>query len=305
MNNQTGEQEKNSAALSSVAAAFFLTGLKVIVGFMTGSLGILAEAAHSGLDCIAAVVTCMAVRASGKPADQQHSYGHGKIENFSALVETLLLFVTCGWIIREAVHRLMAGNVPVDASIWAFAVLGISIIVDYSRSRMLYRVAIKHRSQALEADALHFSTDIWSSAVVVVGLIGVKLAGWYSGLAFLQKADAIAALAVAAIVIFISAKLGMAAVHALLDGTPEGASEQIKLAVETIESVCDCHSIRVRHSGPHYFVDLHVTLEGEQTLSAAHAITDQVESVVRQTLPGADVTVHAEPKQDSSKFTQA
>jgi len=296
MNEEIGEREKKSAALNSVAAALFLTGLKVVVGAMTGSLGILAEAAHSGLDFVAAIVTYIAVRASGKPADRQHSYGHGKIENFSALIETLLLFVTCAWIIREAVHRLTAESVAVDASVWAFIILGISIIVDVSRSRMLYRVAAKHRSHALEADALHFSTDIWSSAVVVVGLIGVKLAGWYSGLAFLQKADAVAALIVAGIVIGISSKLGMSAIHALMDGTPKGATEKIQAAVESIEGVYDCHSVRVRHSGPNYFVDMHVSMEGEQTLHAAHEIADKVESLVRETLPGADVTVHTEPK---------
>ena len=294
-----GEQEKKAAALNSVVAAFFLTGLKVIVGIMTGSLGILAEAAHSGLDFAAAIVTLVAVRASAKPADREHSYGHGKVENFSALVETLLLFITCAWIIHEAVKRLTTQAVAVDASIWAFTILIISIAVDFSRSRMLYRVAAKHRSQALEADALHFSTDIWSSAVVVVGLLGVKLAGWYSNLAFLQKADAVAALVVAFIVLFVSARLGYAAIHALLDGTPEGAPETIKATVEAIDGVSDCHAIRVRHSGPHCFVDLHVTMDGEQTLREAHRITDEVESAVCQTIPGADVTVHAEPKDDA------
>ncbi len=184
MNPATGNQEKNMAALNSVAAAFLLTGLKVVVGVLSGSMGILAEAAHSGLDLAAAIVTCFAVRAASKPPDRDHAYGHGKVENLSALVETLLLLATCAWIIHESIHRLTTRHVQVDASIWAFAVMGISIAVDISRSRMLYRVAAKHRSQALEADALHFSTDIWSSAVVILGLLGVKLAGWYPGLEF-------------------------------------------------------------------------------------------------------------------------
>ncbi|XHR30693.1 MAG: cation diffusion facilitator family transporter [Chthoniobacteraceae bacterium] len=296
MDKEAGEDEKKSAALSSVLAACFLTTLKVIVGVMTGSLGILAEAAHSGLDFVAAIVTYIAVRASGKPADRDHPYGHGKIENFSALVETMLLLLTCAWIMREAVHRLAAKSVNVDASIWGFAILVISIAVDVTRSRMLYRVAAKHQSQALEADALHFSTDIWSSAVVVVGLLGVKVASWYPGLAFLQKADAVAALLVAAIVIGISFKLGMASIHALMDGTPEGATEKIQAAVEAIEGVCDCHAIRVRRAGPRYFVDMHVSMEGGQTLEWAHGIADKVESAVQETFPEADVTVHAEPK---------
>jgi hypothetical protein len=192
MSTAAANHEKNSAALNSVVAAFLLTGLKVLVGVLSGSLGILAEAAHSGLDLAAAIVTCVAVRAASKPADQEHAYGHGKVENLSALVETLLLLATCVWIIRKSVLRLASQHVEVDASIWAFAVMGISIAVDFSRSRMLYRVAAKHRSQALEADALHFSTDIWSSAVVILGLAGVKLAQWRPELRLFAYADAVA-----------------------------------------------------------------------------------------------------------------
>jgi cation diffusion facilitator family transporter len=288
-------EEKNSAALNSVAAAFLLTGLKVVVGLLSGSMGILAEAAHSGLDLAAALVTCLAVRAASKPPDRDHTYGHGKVENLSALAETLLLLATCVWIIQESVHRLTTRHALVDASFWAFAVMGISIAVDVSRSRMLYRVAAKHRSQALEADALHFSTDIWSSAVVIVGLLGVRLAGWYPGLGFLLQADAVAALVVAGIVVVVSGRLGVRTIQALLDSSPPGAAEQIKAVVGAIPGVFDCHAVRVRHSGPHYFVDLHITVDGDQPLRAAHALTEAVEQAVDNTLPGADVTVHPEP----------
>ncbi len=164
------EKEKRGAAMSSVVAAVFLTLIKVIVGLMTGSLGILAEAAHSGLDLVAALVTFFAVRLSDQPPDREHLYGHGKIENLSALIETLLLLITCVWIIYEAIQRLFFKHVEIEASLAAFAVMVISIVVDVSRSRLLYKMAHKHKSQALEADALHFSTDIWSSAVVIVGL---------------------------------------------------------------------------------------------------------------------------------------
>ena len=295
MNPAIGTQEKNSAALNSVAAAFLLTGLKVVVGLLSGSLGILAEAAHSGLDCAAAIVTYIAVRAASKPADRDHAYGHGKVENLSALVETLLLLATCAWIIRESVLRLTSHHVQVDASIWAFAVMGISIAVDVSRSRMLYRVAAKHRSQALEADALHFSTDIWSSAVVILGLLGVRLAGWYPGLGVLVQADAVAALMVAGIVVVVSGRLGLRTVQALLDSSPPGVDERIRVAVAAMDGVFDCHAVRVRHSGPDYFVDLHITVDGEQSLRAAHALTERVEQAVEAILPGADVTVHPEP----------
>jgi cation diffusion facilitator family transporter len=288
--------EKTHAALNSLAAAAFLTALKIVVGLLSGSLGILAEAAHSGLDLIAALVTYIAVKAASKPADRSHAYGHGKVENLSALVETLLLLATCAWIIRESIHRLSVKHVAIDASIWAFAVMLISIAVDVSRSRMLYRVAAKHRSQALEADALHFSTDIWSSTVVLLGLLCVKLGDWVPAWAFLEKADAIAALLVAGIVVVVSGRLGWRTLEGLLDASPPGVSDAIKAKVETLEPIYDCHAVRVRHSGPHYFVDLHVTLDGQLSLNAAHALTEEVERVVNEILPGADVTVHPEPR---------
>jgi cation diffusion facilitator family transporter len=296
MSVKASHDEKHDAARNSVAAALFLTGLKVVVGLLSGSLGILAEAAHSGLDLAAGVITWIAVRTSSKPPDPGHAYGHGKVENLSALAETLLLLVTCAWIISESVHRLTTAHSAVKASFWAFAVMGVSIVVDFSRSRMLYRVAAKHRSQALEADALHFSTDIWSSLVVVLGLAGVKVAQRYPSLDFLEKADAVAALAVAAIVVVISGRLGLRTIQGLLDASPIGAADRIKSRVEALAGVFDCHAVRVRHSGPHYFVDLHVTLDGEQPLHAAHAVTEQVEQVVSEILPGADVTVHPEPR---------
>jgi cation diffusion facilitator family transporter len=295
MNTFDAEHDKKSAALSSVGAAVFLTALKVAVGLWSGSIGILAEAAHSGLDFVAAVVTYLAVRASIRPADAEHHYGHGKIENLSAMVETVLLLVTCGWIIHEALARLTAETVLVDASVWAFSVMAISILVDISRSRMLNRVAVKHRSQALEADALHFSTDVWSSAVVILGLIGVKLAAIVPQMHVLIKADAVAALIVAAIVVVVSLRLGMRTVQALLDAAPGGMAERVKAAVENVAGVHGCHAVRIRHSGPHYFVDLHVLLDGAQSLEAAHALTDRIEQKVRALLPEADVTVHPEP----------
>jgi cation diffusion facilitator family transporter len=289
-------QEKNRAALNSVGAALFLTTMKLVVGILSGSLGILAEAAHSGLDFGAAIITLVAVRAASKPPDPGHAYGHGKVENLSALAETLLLLATCVWIVRESIHRLVSGHAQVEASIWAFAVMLISIAVDFSRSRMLFRVAARHRSQALEADALHFSTDVWSSSVVILGLIGVRLAAWFPSLGFLVEADAVAALMVAVLVVWVSGRLGLRTIQALVDASPAGAADRIKARVEALEGVDDCHAVRVRHSGPHYFVDLHITLDGDQPLHAAHALTERVEQVVAEILPDADVMVHPEPR---------
>ena len=292
---QDGLHEKRSAAMSSVIAAVGLTGFKIIVGLSTGSLGILAEAAHSGLDLMAAVMTFLAVRISGKPADRNHLYGHGKAENLSALFETLLLLVTCSWIIYEATHRLLFHTTDLKVTFWSFAVMITSIVVDISRSRMLYRAARKFNSQALEADALHFSTDIWSSGVVILGLVCVKISEWIPGLAFLRQADSVAAIMVGLIVVYVSVKLGIRTIQALLDVAPSGIEKKIISAVEVLPGVTDCHNVRLRYSGPQLFVDIHVAVDGNQTLKEAHNLTEEIERVIQMLMPNADVTVHPEP----------
>lgn len=198
--------EKRAVAGNSVLAALGITGLKVVVGITTGSLGILSEAAHSGLDLIAALVTYFSVQVSDKPADADHQYGHGKVENFSAFIETGLLLLTCVWIISEAVKRLFFHSVEIEPRPEAFVVMFLSIAVDAWRSRALGRIAAKYDSQALEADALHFSTDIWSSAVVILGLALVQWGHSYR-VAWLSQADPIAALFVAAVVVYVSWRL--------------------------------------------------------------------------------------------------
>ena len=291
----TEDREKRSAALSSLVAAVGLTAMKIVVGVLTGSLGILAEAAHSGLDLVAALMTYVAVRISGRPADRTHLYGHGKVENLSALAEALLLFITCGWIIWEATRRLFFHQVEVEVTIWSFAVMATSIVIDISRSRMLSRTAKKYNSQALEADALHFETDVWSSSVVILGLACVKLGEWVPSLGWLRESDAVAALGVSALVIWVCGRLGRRTVDALLDSAPAGMEERILAAVSAVSGVQDCHNIRVRYSGPKLFIDLHVLVDGNQTLFAAHALTETIEGVIQQIAPDADVTVHPEP----------
>jgi cation diffusion facilitator family transporter len=279
--------EKQSAALSSLLAAVGLTAFKLLVGFWTGSLGILAEAAHSGLDLVASGLTFLAVRFAGRPADSSHLYGHGKIENLSALAETLLLLLTCVWIAWEAVHRLRSHAAHIQVTVWSLVVMLTSIATDLSRARMLARAARKYHSQALEADALHFQTDVWSSAVVIVGLLSVKSGLWWG--------DAVAALGVSAVVVWVSVQLGHRTVDALLDKAPEGMDERIAAAVSAVEGVRDCHQVRVRYSGPVLFIDLHVLVDGAQTLLEAHRLTETIEDVIRQIAPQADVTVHPEP----------
>ena len=296
MSHQNAQQEKSSAALSSVIAAIGLTTFKIIVGVLTNSLGILAEAAHSLLDLMAAVMTFFAVRVADTPADKEHPFGHGKVESISALFETLLLLATSGWIIYEAVHRLMAPETHVEISIWSFIVMGTSIVIDVSRSRMLLAAAKKHNSQALEADALHFSTDVWSSSVVILGLILVLIGRYFPNLAFLEKGDAIAALVVAMIVIFVSGELGVRSIQALLDAAPKnGEYDKIIQQVGRMKGVANVHAVRIRSSGAGWFVDMHITMDGNMTLTDSHKLTEKIEKKVHSILPKSDVTVHVEP----------
>lgn len=286
-------EEKSRVAVSSVIAAFFLTGTKIVVGVMTGSLGILSEAAHSALDLVAALVTVFAVKTSGRPADECHPYGHGKVENLSALFETLLLLLTCVWIIKEAVERLIR-PVPVEASFWGFAVIVVSIIVDIGRSRALMAAAKKHNSQALEADALHFSTDVWSSTVVLFGL-GLVFLSKKLQMPWLVKADAIAALAVAGIVVWVSIQLGRKTIHDLLDGVPTELTEQARSRVLAVSGVQGAPRIRMRRTGGEWFSDVVVLVDPTMTVEEAHAVADSVETSLEELMPGADVVVHTEP----------
>jgi cation diffusion facilitator family transporter len=288
--------EKQSAARTSLVAAIGLTAFKIAVGLLTGSLGILAEAAHSALDLVAAFVTLLAVRFSARPPDRTHLYGHGKIENLSAMFETVLLLTTCLWIVREAVRRLVSHQIEVEVTFWSYAVMLTSIAIDASRSRVLARVAAKYHSQALEADALHFSTDVWSAAVVIVGLICVQAGTRFPSLAFLRHADAIAALGVSLVVVKLSLKLGRRTVDALLDRAPDGLEQRVATTVEGVPGVRNCHHVRLRYSGPDLFIDLHVLVDGRQTLTQAHDLTEAIESAILIIALQADITVHAEPE---------
>jgi cation diffusion facilitator family transporter len=290
-----GDREKQSAARNSLVTAIALAGMKTIVGLLTGSLGILAEAAHSGLDLVAAIMTFLAVRISGKPPDTDHLYGHGKVENLSALFETALLLLTCVWIVWEAAQRLIHHHGQMEVNAWSFAVMLISIGANAVRSRVLARTARKYDSQALEADALHFQTDMWSSAVVIAGLIAVKTADLFPRLAWLRGGDAVAALGVSALIVWVSVRLGRRTIDALLDSAPAGMEQRVAAAAEGVDGVRNCHNVRIRASGPKMFVDLHVLVDGGQTLAQAHDLTERIEAAIQEIAPQADVTVHPEP----------
>ena len=284
--------EKQSVALNSVYAAVAITSLKIVVGVSTGSLGILSEAAHSGLDLVAAAITYISVRVSDRPADATHQYGHGKVENFSAFIETGLLLLTCIWIVYEATKRLFFHSVEIEPSVWAFVVMAISIVVDFWRSRRLKRIADKYDSQALLANALHFSTDIWSSAVVILGL-GLVLAGRKYSVPWLAKADPIAALVVACIVVYVSWRLARQTIDALLDGAPAGVRSRIIDTVSRIDGVLEIDRVRIRRGGSKYFADVSIAMSRNVTFQKSEQVANEVSSGIHDLLPGADVVVNA------------
>ena len=291
--NRIPTREKQSVALSSVFAALILPVSKGWIGWWTGSLGILSEAAHSALDLIAAGLTYVSVRLSDRPADSTHHFGHGKVENLSAFLQTGLLLVTCVWIIFEAARRLFFREVEIQPSLWAFGIMFISITIDTFRSRALFRVARKYDSQALEADALHFQTDVWSSSVVVLGLVLVSLAGEWN-LAWLRHADPVAALVVAGIVIHIGVRLGKRTVDALVDAAPKGVTTRIARVSGEVPGVVAAARVRARRSGGRLFVDLKLRLASNIPLEHAQSVADRVESAVHAAFPNSDVTIHPE-----------
>ncbi len=284
------QKEKQTVALVSVGAAVLLTVFKFVVGLMTGSLGILSEALHSAFDLIAAVITCVSVHISDIPADRQHQYGHGKVENLSALIETILLLLTCVWIVYEAVHRLTTGHMEIEVGFWSYAVVLTSIVVDFSRSRALYKAAKKHNSQALEADALHFSTDIWSSGVVLLGLICAQFGFFF--------ADPVAALIVAVIVVYISFRLGKKAIDILIDKAPEGITEQVVEILAGFPEVKHFHSLKIRSAGAETFIKVNIHLDPGLSLHKVHRICDRIEKKIASQIPRSETYLHAEPQEE-------
>ncbi len=278
---------KKKAAFTSIIAAVFLTTMKFVVGILTSSLGILSEALHSLLDLLAALITFVSVSISDKPADKEHQYGHGKIENLSAFFESILLVVTCIWIIYEGISRLVSGNTTIKVTVWSYLVVVTAMAVDMGRSRMLFKAAKRNNSQALEADAIHFSTDILSSGVVLLGLVCANL-GYH-------KADAISALGVAVIVLGISYRLGKRAVDVLLDKVPEGLTEKVESKLRSNKEIVYYHNLKIRVAGPDTFVEVNIHLQPQTDLETAHGICNRIEKDMETLIPRCTTIVHAEP----------
>lgn len=282
------QREKEQVALTSIAASAVLTVAKAVVGLSTGSLAILSEAGHSLIDLGATVMTYAAVRVSGKPADEEHHYGHGKVESVSALGETALLFLLSGVVIWEAVKRLTEHEAHVvEATVWAFGVIVVSIVVDFFRARALSRTAKQTRSQALEADALHFSSDLWSSLAVLVGLAGVHF-----GLAW---ADSASALLVAVLVCSAGWRLGRRTIDTLTDVAPQGAAEKITAIAAKVAGVVAVEHVRARGVGDKTFIDLTVAVSRTLPLDQVSAIKDAVGAEICKQLPGAEPIVTIDP----------
>src|SRR5258708_2736917 len=287
-------KEKKRAALLSVGSALVLVSLKAFLVLRTGSVGGLREGLDCGLDLIAVGITFLSIRVSDKAADERHPYGHGKFENFSAFVETGLLVLTALYVIYEAFDRLFFHSVHIQPSVLAIVVLLVALSIDITRAKKLAHVAAKYSSEALEADALHFSTDVWSTIVVILG-IGLVWAGQKWNVSWLVYADAIAGLIVAAVILWVGSRLGKRTLDALLDAAPEGLQEQITKAIEKMEGVLHVERVRLRRAGNRYFVDATVSVPRTASLEQVHSWSDAIEQRVGEIVP-SDVVVHAEPR---------
>ncbi|HXR97015.1 MAG TPA: cation-efflux pump [Terriglobales bacterium] len=291
----TAAQSKQRIALLSLAAAVGMLLFKLVVGLHTGSLGILAEAAHSALDLLATVLTWISLRISARPADANHPFGHGKFESFSAFLEAGLLVVTALAIGGAAIHSWTSGGGQVVLDVWAFAVMLVSMAVDGWRASTLRRAAIEYRSDALAADALNFSSDLATSTAVLVGLAAV-LAGQHWGIGWLRHADAAAACVVALAMVGLALRLGWRTAGVLLDEASPELARDLQGALAGVEGVTQVERVRLRRMGSRYFVDLQLGLEPASTLERAGIVRQEVAERIQRRLPEADVVIETQPR---------
>ncbi|MFM8761728.1 MAG: cation-efflux pump [Solirubrobacterales bacterium] len=284
-----GSRALRRSAAVSIAAACFLVALKLVGGIFSGSLGLYAEAAHSGTDLVAAILTFYALGVSARPADRQHPYGHGKAEHLAALGEATFLVVVSGVISWEAVNRLAeGGSHQIDTQWWVFLLLGVVLAVDLSRAVVSHRTAEHFDSAAIASNALHFASDFAGTLAVIAGLVCVS-AGFPAG-------DSIAALLVAVLVIVAAVRLIRRNVNVLMDSAPAGLEDAARQAIRDAEPEAEIRRLRARQAGGRPFIDLVLAVEGDAGLQQAHVVSDRVEASIEQALPGADVTVHLEPR---------
>ncbi|MGA2888550.1 MAG: cation diffusion facilitator family transporter [Terracidiphilus sp.] len=288
--------EKQRVAFYSMLAASAMTLLKLAAGLLSGSLGVLSDAAHSGLDLVGATLTFISVRVSDKPADEDHTYGHGKFENISSFGEVILMAASSAWIIWEAIQRIIHHSVELRHSVWPVAVVVTSIAVDFWRSRQLRAVAERTGSPALATDAFHFASDIWSSLAVLCGL-GASWTGMHFGIALLRYADPLAAVVVSLLILRLTARLGRETVSALADEIPAETRRQLIEEVARVPGVLSVEQARVRRAGANYFADLTLALPRRYTFEHTGDLVRAATLVVHRTLPEADVVIHTVPRQ--------
>jgi cation diffusion facilitator family transporter len=292
--------EKLQVARTSAIAGGTLALLKLAIGLLSGSLALLSEGIHSSLDFLVTLGTWFSVKTADIPADREHHYGHGKIENLSAFAQAVLLVVTGFWILIEAWHHLTSEKIEIDPGAgWyaSIAVLVVSIGVDLSRSRALRHAARKFNSQALEADALHFGTELLSSAAVLAGLLAVKFGAFFlpQYKSQLLRADPLAAMFVAGVMLFTALRLGRRAADVLVDRAPEGVEDAVQSLIKSVAGVRDVSRVRARQSGSSTFVDATIAVDPNIGLAAGHEISDNVELRVTEKFPNLDILVHVEP----------
>jgi cation diffusion facilitator family transporter len=287
-------KEKKRIVITSLIASAILAMLKLIIGFSTNSLGILSESFHSGIDVLAALMTFYAIRTVIKPPDSKFTYGYAKIESLSSLAEILLLFLVAAYIFYEGLERIFVKSIEPDITVFSFGVMILSIVVDYWRSKTLFKVARKYGSQAIEADALHFKADMISSSIVIVGLCTVLFLG-------IPNADAYAALIISSMIIYTSLGLGKRTLDVLLDKAPKGINHIVLESISGLEGVNRAHDIRVRNVGATLFIDLHIEVPRTSTHDKAHKIATNVEDKIRKLIPNSDVLVHVDAIESESE----
>ncbi|MBK8553909.1 MAG: cation transporter [Ignavibacteria bacterium] len=282
-------KKKIKVAQHSLYAAVVITLIKLLAAYFSGSLGVLSEVFNSAIDIFVCLVTILSIKYSSRPPDIDHNYGHEKVESFSALFQVFILFLTCSYIIYEAINRLFINkDIEIKVNIWIFLALIISMVIDFIRARILRKVAAETKSNALEADALHFSSDILSSGVVIIGLILVYLD-------ISKTADTIAALVVSGIIIYMGFKLSKKSIDSLMDRVPAGLYEKVKYETLLIKGVEDIKSYRIRSSGSKIYIDMVILISRLVPFSKAHDIMDSVEKKITELIENADVVIHSEP----------
>jgi cation diffusion facilitator family transporter len=283
-------KDKTRAASISVVSNTVLTLGKISIGLLSGSVSILSEGIHSGLDLIAAFIALFAVKESAKPADERHAYGHGKIENISGTIEALLIFIAAVWIIIEAVHKLLAGTILIENLGWGILIMATSACINFFVSTYLMRVAKKTQSVALEADALHLRTDVYTSAGVFAGLILVHYTGWVI-------LDPIIAILVALLIIKAAFNLTKEAFMPLVDVQLDETEYQVILSVlgNYSSSFVEFHKLRTRRSGSERHIDLHLVLPKFQSILEVHDLCNQIEEDIKERLPETHILIHPEP----------